>query len=219
MLGDGARVRLRLVAAYARSLGFGEVVLPTPVAAAHRTSPLAGVILVRTTPGATRARVARRLRALATRYPGLHVAGRAALASADEAQRASERWLNYVLVAIIVAFSAIAVVNTLTMIAIERSRELALMRLVGSTPRQLASMARWEAGLLVLVGLGVGAAIAAATLIPFSIALTGSAMPYVPAGQLAAILGGAALLGMAGSQLPTHFALRAKPVDAIGMRE
>ena len=219
MLGDGARVRLRLVATYARSLGFGEVVLPTPVAAAHRTSPLAGVILVRTAPGADRAAVARRLRALATRYPGIHVAGRAAMASADDAQRASQRWLNYVLVAIIVAFSAIAVVNTLTMIAIERSRELALMRLVGSTPRQVASMARWEAGLLVLVGLGVGAAIAAATLIPFSVALTGSVMPYVPAGQLAAILGGAALLGVAASQLPTRLALRAKPVDAIGVRE
>ena len=50
----------------------------------------------------------------------MHVAGRAALAGADDAQRASQRWLNYVLVAIIVAFSAIAVVNTLTMIAIER---------------------------------------------------------------------------------------------------
>jgi hypothetical protein len=44
-------------------------------------------------------------------------------------------------------------------------------------------------------------------------------MPYVPPGQLAAILGGAAVLGMVGSQLPTRLALRAKAVDAIGVRE
>src|SRR6185312_16556966 len=101
------------------------------VAAAHRSSPLAGVVLVRTAPGADRAAVARRLRALAARYPGLQVGDRAALATADDADRASNRWLNYVLVAIIVAFSAIAVINTLTMIAFERARELALLRLVG----------------------------------------------------------------------------------------
>jgi putative ABC transport system permease protein len=93
------------------------------------------------------------------------------------------------------------------------------MRLVGSTRRQVASIARWEAGLLGLVGLGVGTAIAVATLIPFSVAITGSAMPY-----LAARAGGgdprrAAVLGLAGSQLPTRFALRAKAVDAIGLRE
>ncbi len=219
LLGDGTRVHPRVIATYERSLGFGEVVMPTAMAAAHRTSALAPTILVRTAPGADRAAVARRLQALGGRYPGLHVADRAALASEGDTDRASARWLNYVLVAIIVAFSAVAVINTLTMIALERSRELALMRLVGSTPRQVASMARWEAGLLVLVGLGLGSAIAAATLVPFSIALTGDAMPYVPAGQLAAILGGAAVLGMVGSQLPTRLALRAKAVDAIGVRE
>jgi putative ABC transport system permease protein len=219
MLGDGARVRLRVVATYERGLGFGEAVLPRTLVAAHRTSPLVGAVLIRTAPGADRAAVARRLRALADRYPSMRVADRAALASADDAERASERWLNYVLVAIIVAFSAIAVVNTLTMIAIERSRELALMRLVGSTPRQVAGMARWEAALLVMVGLGLGAAIAAATLVPFSVAIAGTAMPYVPAGQLAAVLGGAAVLGLAASQLPTRLALRAKAVDAIGVRE
>ena len=167
LLGDGTRVHPRVVATYERSLGFGEVVMPMAMAAAHRTSALAPTILVRTAPGADRAAVARRLQALGGRYPGLHVADRAALASEGDTDRAAARWLNYVLVAIIVAFSAVAVINTLTMIALERSRELALMRLVGSTPRQVASMARWEAGLLVLVGLGLGSAIAAATLVPF----------------------------------------------------
>jgi putative ABC transport system permease protein len=57
-------------------------------------------------------------------------------------------------VAIIFAFTSIAVVNTLAMIALRRGRELALLRLTGATPRQVRSMARWEAALIVAIGLG-----------------------------------------------------------------
>jgi putative ABC transport system permease protein len=42
------------------------------------------------------------------------------------------------------------------MIALRRSRELALMRLIGATPRQVRSMARWEAALIITIGLGIG---------------------------------------------------------------
>jgi putative ABC transport system permease protein len=129
------------------------------------------------------------------------------------------RWLGPLFVAIIFAFTSIAVVNTLTMIALQRGRELALLRLVGGTARQVRSMARWEAGLIVTIGLGVGLAIAASALLPLSHALTGSAMPYVPGDQLAAILGGSTLLALLALALPTRRVLRTKPVDAIGMRE
>jgi putative ABC transport system permease protein len=42
----------------------------------------------------------------------------------------------------------------LAMIALRRGRELALLRLTGATPRQVRSMARWEAALIVAIGLG-----------------------------------------------------------------
>jgi putative ABC transport system permease protein len=57
-------------------------------------------------------------------------------------------------VAIIFAFTSIAVVNALAMIALRRGGELALLRLTGATPRQVRSMARWEAALIVAIGLG-----------------------------------------------------------------
>ena len=94
------------------------------------------------------------------------------------------------------------------MIALRRGRELALLRLVGGTKRQVRSMARWEAGLIIAIGLGVGLAIAATALLPLSHALTGSLRPYVPAGPLAAILGGSALLALLALALPTRRALR-----------
>jgi putative ABC transport system permease protein len=218
-LGDGTKVRLRVVATYERTLGFGEVLLPRELAAPHATDPLPEAVLVRTAPGASAPRAARSLRRLAAAYPGLEVADRAALRSADDGVRHMRTWLNHVLAALIFAFASIAAVNTLSMIALARGRELALLRLVGATPRQVARMARWEAGLIVLFGIGLGAAISLATLVPFSAVLTGSATPYVPPLAFGGIVAVTAALGFLASQLPTRLALRAEPAEAIGLRE
>ena len=79
--------------------------------------------------------MAKRLRA-----DGVRVASRAQLASATDEQRETQRWLNGVLVLVIFAFTSIAVVNTFTMIALQRGRELGLLRLVGGTALQVLAM-------------------------------------------------------------------------------
>ena len=216
MLGDGSRTHATVAAIYTRALGFGDALLAPELAAGHQTSPLLGTILVETRDPAG---VARRLRELAPRYPGLRVSDRASLASVTDADREVNRWLGPLFVAIIFAFTSIAVVNTLTMIALQRGRELGLLRLVGGTPRQVRSMARWEAGLIITIGLGLGLAIAATALLPLSHALTGSLRPHVPPGQLAAILGVSALLALVALVLPTRRALRTRPVEAIAVGE
>jgi putative ABC transport system permease protein len=216
MLGDGTRTHAKVVAIYTRALGFGDALLAPELAAGHQTTPLLGTILVHTGDPAA---VGRRLRTLARRYPGLRVSDRASLATATDADRETNRWLCPLFVVLIFAFSSIAVVNTLTMIGLQRGRELGLLRLVGGTPGQVRSMARWEAGLIITIGLGVGLAIAATALLPLSHALTGSLRPYVPPGQLAAILGVSALLALLALALPTRRALRSRPVEAIGLGE
>jgi putative ABC transport system permease protein len=79
-------------------------------------------------------------------------------------------------------------------------------------------MARWEAALILAIGIGLGLAIAATALLPLSHALNGG-LPYVPAGPFAAIIGGTALLAILALSLPTRHALRARPIEAIGVRE
>jgi putative ABC transport system permease protein len=153
------------------------------------------------------------------RYPGLRVGDRASLASTADPDREMNRWLGPLFVAMIFAFTSIAVVNTLVMIALRRGRELALLQLVGATKRQVRSMARWEAGLIITIGLGVGLAIAATALLPLTHALNGSLRPHVPTGQLAAILGISALLALLALAFPTRRALRTRPVKAIGIDE
>ena len=81
-----ARARLRVVATYARSLGFGEFVLPRELAAPHATDPLAdGRARAHRTGRLALERQRRGLRKVAAAHPGVRVAGKAALRS-DEAQ-------------------------------------------------------------------------------------------------------------------------------------
>jgi putative ABC transport system permease protein len=214
--GDGSRTRVTVVAIYSRELGFGDALVAPGLVAGHQTTPLIGTILVR---AGRPAAVSGRLRALTRRYPGLRVSDRASLTSASDADRELNRWLGPVFVAMIFAFTSIAVLNTLAMIALRRGRELGLLRLVGATHRQVRSMARWEAALIIAIGLGLGLAITAVALLPLSHALTGSLRPFVPAGPLVAILGGSALLALVALTLPTRRALRTQPVEAIGVGE
>jgi putative ABC transport system permease protein len=216
VLGDGTRARARVVAIYKRELGFGDALISPDLTVGHMTTPLLGTVLVRTH---DRAAVSTRLRRLAVRYPGLRVHDRASLGSVDDPDRETNRWLGPLFVVIIFVFTSIAVVNTLVMIALRRGRELALLQLTGATKRQVRSMARWEAALIVAIGLGVGLAIAATALLPLSHALTGTLAPSVPIGQLGAILGVSALLSWAALTVPTRRALRQPAIAAVGQAE
>jgi putative ABC transport system permease protein len=213
MLGDGTRARPRVVAIYKRALGFGDALLAPELADGHLTTPLLGTILVR---AGNPAAVATRLRTLASRYPGLQVRDRAFLASVQDADRETNRWLGPLFVAITFIFTSIAVVNTLVMIALRRGRELALLQLTGATKRQVRSMARWEAAMIVAIGLGGGLLIAATALLPLSHALTGTLRPYVPPAQLGAILGVSTLLALLALTLPTRRVLRTPAIRAVG---
>jgi putative ABC transport system permease protein len=217
MLGDGTAAHATVVAIYTRDLAFGDALLAPELAARHLTTPLLNEILVQT--GQPAAVVAGRLRTLAQRYPGLHVSDSASLVTANAASDELDHWFGPFFVAMIFAFTSIAVANTLIMIALRRRRELALLRLTGATTRQVRSMARWEAILIITIGLGIGLAITATALVPLSHALTGGFRPYAPAGWLAAILGVSALLALVALSVPTRRALRTRPVEAIGIRE
>jgi putative ABC transport system permease protein len=215
-LGDNTKARAKVVAIYTRALGFGDALLARDLVAGHESSPLLDTVLVRA--NGVRGTAAR-LQSLASSYPGLRVSTKASLASADDADRETNRWLGPLFVAIIFAFTSIAVVNTLVMIALRRNRELALLRLSGATKRQVRSMARWEAALIVAIGLGVGLAIAATALVPLTHSLTGGLQPYVPLRQLGLILGGSSVLAVIALAIPTRRALRTRPIAALGSAE
>jgi putative ABC transport system permease protein len=218
-LGDGEPTTLRVVATYAANLGFGEFVLPRDLVVAHVSVPMDARMLVSYADGADAAALDAELAALTKHTPGVNVVDRATMRAADAEQARVNSWVNYLMIGVLLAFIAVAATNSLVMATGERSRELALLRLIGATPRQVTRMIRVEA--LAVIGFGVllGLAIAAATLVPFSLAIAQTAIPSLPWQVLAGVLAGATLLGLGASELPTRYALRRDPITVIGAQQ
>jgi len=213
-LGDRAQVELRVVALYAASSGDQAIMLPAKLLAAHTTVGLPTQILVRAAPGAGTRRLTTALTQLAGRWPGVTVADRGALAAAYAGQQQTQAWVNYLLVGMIVAYTAISVVNTLVLATARRRREFALLRLTGSTRGQVLRMMSMEGVLIAVIGIMLGTAVSATALVPFSVAASGSLMPSGPWWIYPAVIGTAFVLALTATLLPTWQALRSPPADA-----
>ncbi|MER7704279.1 FtsX-like permease family protein [Kitasatospora sp. NPDC097605] len=216
---DGSDSTATVAAVYDRDARFADALLPTDFATAHTPDRLAPTVLVRTTPGADPRQVGRELRDLTPAYPMARISDRADYEAARRHRQEAAGEVGRLLLGVISLFTAIAVVNTLVMTTTERQREFALLRLVGTTRRQVLRMMAWEGGITIAVALVLGAAVTTAVLVPISLALTGTAWPALPASWLAAVLGGAALLGVGTVLLTTRLALRREPAEAIGERD
>ncbi|MFD9721342.1 FtsX-like permease family protein [Streptomyces sp. NPDC059076] len=195
-LPDGTPAEPEIVALYGRGLGFAEITLPAADLQGRVTSPYAQDLLVRGTPEAAGA-----LAELGT------VRDRAGYATAASLDRELNAWGNRVMAAILGGFAAVAAANTLVMTVLDRRRELGMLRLIGSTRRQVLGMIRWEALLVTGAGVVLGSAIALATLVPMMNGLTGQA-PHVPPLVYGSFVAAIALLGLTATALPARAALR-----------
>ncbi|UBU15076.1 FtsX-like permease family protein [Nonomuraea gerenzanensis] len=190
-LGDGTPATLKVAAVYARGLGFGDVTLPYELVRGHVDDP-AGTLLV-VAPGITLPEAT------------------AATASAGPA----DPQVTFVALGLIIAFTAIAVVNTLAMATSGRARELAVLRLAGTTRRQVLRMLRLETLGAVLTSVVTGTAVALVTLAAFGAGMTGSAVPYVPPVAYGLVIAAATALALLATSLPARLALRTRPAEAV----
>ncbi|MGW7362914.1 ABC transporter permease [Streptomyces sp. NPDC054841] len=123
-------------------------------------------------------------------------------------------WVNYLLVAMIVVYTVISLVNTLVIATTQRQREFGLQRLIGSTYGQVIRMIAVEAVLIALVSIVLGTAIALLTLVPFAMALDGSLLPPGPLWIYFAVTGTATALTVVTALVAGAIALRSRPVIA-----
>lgn len=215
--GDGVPAKLRLVATYTHDLAFGDFVLPVALAREHVGGRLDDSVLVRREPGADAGAVASGLSALP--YPGVVVAPAAVLTAPEGGERQVQFSLNLVAAGVIVGYLAISVANTLVLTTAQRGREFALLRLVGTTRRQVTRMMRLEALGTVGIAVVLGSLVALVPLAVLNFALRGSPVPAGGSSVYFGIIGGAAVLGTVAIGVATSVALRARPIDAIGVRE
>jgi putative ABC transport system permease protein len=211
--GDGAPASLRVVAIYRRGLGFAQVTVPHDLVLPHTDTRLDDTVLVTTGSPAATAAVLTRL------SPGSALVARDAYQTRLAQNIVQNAWVNRVVVGVLLVYAVIAAVNTLMMYALGRRREFAILRLSGTTRLQVLRMVRLEQVLLLGMALTVGAAIAAATLIPMVKGITGSATPYIPLTGWVAVIGGALVLGTTATLGPVRRVLRTAPVEGIGIRE
>lgn len=207
-LGDGTVVHPKVVATYQRGLGFGDLTLPHDVLIAHTTSRLNQSILV----DATDAAAAQKSLA---EVDGVVVADRQALAAAGQAERDANSWVSLIALIVILGYVAIAVVNTLVMATAARSREFALLRLVGTGKRQVRRMTLIESLVVIAVAVVIGSLAAVPPLVGLSIGMTESPVPSIAPLAYVGIVGVTALLGLLAIGVPTRLALRARPITAI----
>lgn len=204
-LPDGTRTRPRVIAVYTRGTGLPAVTLPRSALDGHTASAYDSEVLVRTEPGLGPDAAARTARALGRLGD---VQDKAARARAADRDRAVNRWGNGVMAAVLAGFAAVAAANTLVMTVAERRRELGMLHRIGATRGQVLRMVRWEALLVAVSGVGLGTALALATLTPMVHGLFGAA-PTIPPGLYAAFAGAVVALALLATELPARQALRA----------
>ena len=219
-LGDGASIERRVGAIYRRDRGFGDVLLRWDDVIDHVSEPLLSTALIRTGPTTPSPQQSAPssysgLEQLVGNYPGSSLGGTDNYHDAAHAEADARAWIGYMLFGMVTVFTAIAVVNTIAMNVAARSREFALLRLLGTTPRQLVRMMRWEALMSIATGSVLGATVGILTLAPFSIDVTGNWLPHLPARLCVIVLSSVAALAAMATIVPTRLALRARPIETI----
>ncbi|MCX4765439.1 ABC transporter permease [Streptomyces sp. NBC_01275] len=212
-LGDGTPATLTVAAVYARGLGFGDLTFAHDLVAPHVDNPLSSSLLVSTT------RTQTQLSNTLSEFPGLAVISPAVADSLQAERQQANAEVNLLAMGLVLAFTAIAVVNTLAMSVSERVREFALLRLAGATRRQVLRMLRTEALSVLLLATALGTAVALAVLTAFSVGMTGRAVPAVVPLVYAVVVAGAGLLALVATSLPGRVALRVRAVTVATAKE
>jgi putative ABC transport system permease protein len=125
--------------------------------------------------------------------------------------------LIYVLLALSVIVSLFGIVNTLVLSIFERTRELGMLRAIGTSRRQVRQMIRYESIITALIGgvLGIGLGVAIA-LILAATALSGSGFVLViPISTLVVLFVLAGLAGLGAAAWPARRAARVDILAAL----
>jgi putative ABC transport system permease protein len=210
-LGDGTLAHPKVVAIYGNGLGFGDVTLPHDVVIAHTTNQVDSAVLISAGPAVTPTT----LRAALAGYPSVAIADRAAFTAAQNTSQSNQSSVNLILDTVILAYLAIAVANTLVAATAARSREFALLQLVGTTRRQVRTMMRGEARIVIALAIVFGSLAALPPLVGISIGLTGTVLPSIPPLAYLGVIGAATVLAWCSITVATRSALRGKPIEAI----
>ena len=170
------------------------------------------------TPGATDARVQPAVnRLLAARFPQARSQTAKQFKASLAAQVNSLLAFIYVLLALSVIVSLFGIVNTLVLSVFERTRELGMLRAIGTTRRQIRELVRLESIITALIGgvLGIALGIALALVLTATV-LTGTGFVLeIPVTTMVVLFVLSALAGLGAAAWPARRAARVDILAAL----
>ncbi len=123
----------------------------------------------------------------------------------------------YGLLALAIVVAILGVVNTLALSVVERTREIGLMRAIGTSRRQIRRMIRLESVVIALFGalLGLGLGLGWGATAQKLLALEGMTVLDIPWPTIAGVFVGAAFVGLLAALVPAFRAARMNVLNAI----
>ena len=174
-------------------------------------------VFIKLAPGADAGAVRSQIEAaLEQQFPTVQVQDQEELKDSIAEELNSLLGIIYVLLALSVVVSLFGIVNTLALTIHERTRELGLLRAVGTSRRQIRRTVRYEAVITALIGgvLGLTLGVLFAVLVSRPLADEGFTLS-IPIGQLIGLLVLAALAGVLAAIGPARRASRLDVLEAL----
>ena len=212
---DGDTATIHVAGVYARNELLGHRVLSLPAYLAHTERPNGLGLLVSThrADAATKQGIERAL----SGYPNLKVQDQSDVK--QSAQKSIDQFVTLltVLLALSIIIAALGIINTLALSVVERTREIGLLRAIGTSRRQTRRMIRLESVAIALFGavLGIAIRVVFGVAIQHAVADQGLNVLSIPAPTLVGYLVLAALIGVLAALWPGWRASRLDVLKAI----
>jgi len=214
---QGGVKSLPLVAIYHAETGFGGYAMSLQTAHDAGGPDVDTTVYALAAPGVDGASLRPAIDAALAAYPNVQVQDQTEFKAQVRGQINQLLSLIYALLALAIFIAVLGIINTLVLSVVERTREIGLLRAIGTTRRQLRRMIRVESVVIAVFGalLGIVLGLVFGVALQRAIADQGINVLSVPWVLLVAFLGVAGLVGVLAALWPARRAARLDVLRAV----
>jgi putative ABC transport system permease protein len=155
-------------------------------------------------------------RAIKAQYPSLKVLTKQGFIDEQNGQVNQLLIFFYVLLVLTIVISLFGIVNTLALAIHERTRELGMLRAIGTSRRQVKQIVRYESVITAMIGAVLGVALGALFAVLVTIPLESEGFTIsIPVGQLVVLLLVGAVFGVLAAIWPARRAAKLDVLSAL----